>query len=243
MPIWRSTRMLTRFLDRASAWRRVIGPSNWPSEFCGAQPSAPSSAASLTSVAGITPFSSAAEYKNGLKLEPGWRQAWVTWLKGWRAKSKPPTNARTRPVRASSATKAACTSGHCVTAQAALELAAFALPLSPGAANPGLAGGCQTRRMSPRATRKSLPALGDRPGSATRRPSPVICRASPVASCSRSARGLAASTMATRSCSSSSWSFRAWTAARSISAWPSGVLDSGGRSAWSSGPRQGWRAS
>jgi hypothetical protein len=30
---------------------------------------------------------------NGLKLEPGWRHAWVTWLNLLRLKSKPPTSA------------------------------------------------------------------------------------------------------------------------------------------------------
>jgi hypothetical protein len=33
----------------------------------------------------------------GLKLEPGWRQAWVTWLNLLRLKSKPPTRARMAP--------------------------------------------------------------------------------------------------------------------------------------------------
>ena len=51
----------------------------------------------------------------GLKLEPGWRQALVTWLNWLCEKSKPPTSARTWPVAESSDTSAPCTSGHCVT--------------------------------------------------------------------------------------------------------------------------------
>ena len=58
--------MLTRFFDRTSACRSVIGPSNWPSLFCGAQPLGALKGASLTRVAGITPASSAAEYRKGL---------------------------------------------------------------------------------------------------------------------------------------------------------------------------------
>ena len=262
--------MLTRFLLRASASRNVSGPSKRPSEFCGAQPSALSSGASLMRVAGITPCSSAAEYKNGLKLDPGWRQAWVTWLNGWRVKSKPPTSARTRPLTGSSATNAACTSGHWVTAQRALSAAPVAPawlagPAGPGAAPTGSAAGlplaagtCHTRTMSPRSIARSAGARAASPAWATRKPSPVMRSASPLASCRRSSRGLAESTMATRNNSSSGWSRSASAAARSMSglaadAPPSAPLSvplrrptcarSAGKSSWSSGPRQGWRAS
>ena len=37
----------------------------------------------------------------GLKLEPGWRSACVTWLNLLRLKSKPPTSARIAPSRGS----------------------------------------------------------------------------------------------------------------------------------------------
>ena len=36
--------------------------------------------ASSSTLAGVKPFSSAAEYRNGLKPEPGRRRAWVTRL-------------------------------------------------------------------------------------------------------------------------------------------------------------------
>ncbi|MCY1364637.1 hypothetical protein D9M69_514500 [compost metagenome] len=54
---------------------------------------------------------------NGLKLEPGWRQACVTWLNLLRLKSKPPTIERISPSCGFSDTNAAATSGSCVTDQ------------------------------------------------------------------------------------------------------------------------------
>ena len=54
---------------------------------------------------------------NGLKLEPGWRSAWVTWLYWVRLKSKPPTSARTAPSRGSIETSEASTAGSCVICQ------------------------------------------------------------------------------------------------------------------------------
>ena len=56
----------------------------------------------------------------GLKLEPGWRQACVTWLNLFLLKSKPPTSAWMAPSRGSSATKAPSTSGSCVISQVSL---------------------------------------------------------------------------------------------------------------------------
>src|SRR5574340_315059 len=50
---------------------------------------------------------------NGLKLEPGCRQAWVTWLNLLRLKSKPPTSAVMAPFFGLIATSAASTSGSC----------------------------------------------------------------------------------------------------------------------------------
>ena len=78
-----ASRALTLFFERASASRTRKGPSKRPSEFCGRQPVGPApsgsaSSASRTNVAGVTPCSRAAEYRKGLKLEPGCRQACVT---------------------------------------------------------------------------------------------------------------------------------------------------------------------
>ncbi|MNT36272.1 hypothetical protein D3C72_1723450 [compost metagenome] len=46
-------------------------------------------------------------------MEPGWRMAWVTWLKLLRLKSKPPTSERIAPLAGSIATKAPSTVGIC----------------------------------------------------------------------------------------------------------------------------------
>src|SRR2546427_2915731 len=48
----------------------------------------------------------AAAYTNGLKVEPGWRIAWVARLYLESSKSRPPTMARTYPVLDSIATRA-----------------------------------------------------------------------------------------------------------------------------------------
>src|SRR2546428_12072808 len=48
----------------------------------------------------------AAAYTNGLKVEPGWRIAWVARLDLESAKSRPPTMARTYPLLVSIATRA-----------------------------------------------------------------------------------------------------------------------------------------
>ncbi|MCY1213051.1 hypothetical protein D9M72_248090 [compost metagenome] len=53
----------------------------------------------------------------GLKLEPGWRQACVTWLNLLRLKSKPPTIERISPSCGLIDTNAAATSGSWVTDQ------------------------------------------------------------------------------------------------------------------------------
>src|SRR5258706_50079 len=47
----------------------------------------------------------------GLKPEPGWRQAWVTWLYWLRLKSKPPTSERTAPSCGLAEIKAPSASG------------------------------------------------------------------------------------------------------------------------------------
>ena len=58
----------------------------------------------------------------GLKLEPGWRHAWVTWLNLLREKSKPPASARIAPVRGSAEASAPSTSGSWVISQRPLSL-------------------------------------------------------------------------------------------------------------------------
>ena len=80
-----------RLMSKASAWRIVIGPLPMPLLLPGLQPLAAVKGRSSMRVAGITRSSSAAEYSSGLMAEPGWRQLCVTWLNGWRTKSKPPT--------------------------------------------------------------------------------------------------------------------------------------------------------
>jgi hypothetical protein len=62
-------------------------------------------------VAGVIPLSSAAEYTNGLKLEPGWRSACVARLNDCSRASNPPWIAITCPVCGFSATKPPETSG------------------------------------------------------------------------------------------------------------------------------------
>ena len=54
---------------------------------------------------------------NGLKLEPGWRHACVTWLNLFWLKSKPPTSARIAPSCGTTETNAPSTCGICVIAQ------------------------------------------------------------------------------------------------------------------------------
>ena len=71
----------------------------------------------MTTVAGVKPFSNAAEYTNGLNDEPGWRSAWVARLKLLRKKSKPPFSATIAPSNGSIDTNAPCTSGICASRQ------------------------------------------------------------------------------------------------------------------------------
>ena len=64
----------------------------------------------------MKPFSSAAEYRNGLKPDPGWRCACVARLNlpDLASKlSKPPTSARMAPSSGLSATSAEAASGIC----------------------------------------------------------------------------------------------------------------------------------
>ncbi|MNM92584.1 hypothetical protein D3C81_1049220 [compost metagenome] len=103
-----SRRTETRLRDCTSASRRRIGPRKPPPSFCGCQVlprrSRNTTGASSTIEAGLKPLSNAAAYTNGLKLEPGWRRAWVARLNLLPAKLKPPTSARNAPVSASSET-------------------------------------------------------------------------------------------------------------------------------------------
>ncbi len=68
---------------------------------------------------------------NGLKLEPGWRQACVTWLNLLRLKSKPPTIARISPSSGFSEMNAAATSGSCATDHAPLSFCTTRM-IAPG---------------------------------------------------------------------------------------------------------------
>ena len=86
MPIARRMRIDTRLRECTSASRRRVGPPNCPPSFSGRQvcsmpPSLTTTGASRMTLAGVKPCSSAAEYRNGLNPEPGWRLAWVTRLK------------------------------------------------------------------------------------------------------------------------------------------------------------------
>ena len=97
---------------------------------------------------------------NGLKLEPGWRHACVTWLYLFLPKSKPPTSARMAPSRGSSATNAPSTSGNCVISHVFLSVFA-------------------TRINAPRRSLMLAGALSLKPDWAGLRPSPVITTDSP----------------------------------------------------------------
>ena len=85
MPIACSRRIDTRLRDFTSASRRRIGPAKSPLEFSGRQASSMlgssmTKGASRISDAVVKPLSSAAEYRKGLKPEPGWRLACVARL-------------------------------------------------------------------------------------------------------------------------------------------------------------------
>ena len=85
MPSWRTTRTVTRLRECTSASRSRVGPEKLFSLFSGRQIfswplSSYTIGASMTMVEGVKPFSSAAEYRNGLNPEPGWRRACVTRL-------------------------------------------------------------------------------------------------------------------------------------------------------------------
>src|SRR5690554_7512326 len=62
-------------------------------------------------VAGVRPFSRAARYRNGLKVEPGWRWAWVARLYLLWLKLYPPARASMAPVFAASEIRAPSTFG------------------------------------------------------------------------------------------------------------------------------------
>src|SRR5690606_40291826 len=70
----RSMRIDTRLRERTSASRRLVGPENWPLAFSGrhevsAFGSSITIGASRITEAGVKPFSSAAEYRNGRSEE------------------------------------------------------------------------------------------------------------------------------------------------------------------------------
>ena len=114
---------------------------------------------------------------NGLKLEPGWRQACVTWLNLFLLKSKPPTSALMDPSRGSMATNAPSTSGNWVISQVSL-------------------GVLVTLIMAPRRILMLGGALSDKPDCAGLSPSPVISNTSPPWRRARIIFGSAASTTA-----------------------------------------------
>ncbi|MPN49720.1 hypothetical protein SDC9_197342 [bioreactor metagenome] len=134
----------------------------------------------------------------GLKLEPGWRQAWVTWLNLFFSKSKPPISARMAPVCVDMATKAPSTSGSWVISQAPLEFL-MARITAPGRIL--ILGG----------------ALGLRPDSAGLRLSPVISKWVPSARAATILRGDASSTTAATTSPLSGWLARASSMASSSS--------------------------
>ena len=102
---------------------------------------------------------------NGLKLEPGWRQACVTRLNLLRLKSKPPTSARIEPSARFAATSAACTSGSCAISHS---------PCRLGDAHHRAAARCAARA-----------APGRQRGATNFRPSPLISIGSAVCTTTR----------------------------------------------------------
>ena len=114
---------------------------------------------------------------NGLKLDPGWRHACVTWLNLFFSKSNPPTKARMPPSRGSIATKAPSTSGSCVISQIFLGV----LVTRTKAPGRNLILGC---------------ALSDRPDCTGCKPSPVISSVSPLRRTARTFLGVASITTA-----------------------------------------------
>ena len=108
-------RTVGTFLDRTSASRSVISPSKRPSKFFGFQERRPprptSSGWSRTFWFSMRPEATAVAYTNGLNALPACRRADLTRSKRECTKSRPPTQARTSPVCASSATTAPCRYG------------------------------------------------------------------------------------------------------------------------------------
>ncbi len=209
--------MDTKFFDLVSAWRKVTGPSALPSLLPGFQLPMSLKGASFTKVSGITPFSRAAAYKNGLKLEPGCRQPCVAWLNWLRPKSKPPTKARKSPLRGSKATNAPSAWGHWVMCHC--------LPCST------------TRTTAPRLSLCAAGTLSVKPACAWRRPAPSMPNTSPEASTTVTFLLLISVTMAGRKSSSSSTSLKVWAMAGSS------FFQASGRVSRLSGPRHGWRIS
>src|SRR5690606_975621 len=85
-------------------------------------------------------------YRKGLKLDPGWRRAWVARLNLLAAKLKPPTSARRAPSSGSSETSADCACG--TWASSKRGGAGGAAPASASLA--GSASTSRTRTRSPR---------------------------------------------------------------------------------------------
>ncbi len=109
---------------------------------------------------------------NGLKLEPGWRHACVTWLNLFLLKSKPPTSARIAPSCGVSDTSAPSTCGSCVICQ---------LPFASAT----------TRTIEPGLMRCACVARGLNAAATKRSPSPLIVATVPSTNCAFTSFGVA----------------------------------------------------
>ena len=148
----------------------------------------------------------------GLKLEPGWRNACVTWLNLLRSKSKPPTSARRAPSLGRIATNVDSTCGICAICQA---------PLSSRI----------TRMTAPRRILVAAAALSPSERAANLSPSPVTETMSPSLRTALISVGEASSTIAALRVS---LSLRSWKArSRAFSSSPGSL----GRLTNDSGPR------
>jgi hypothetical protein len=150
--------MLTRFFDRASASRSVIGPSNWPSLFCGDQPLARAEGRVVHQRGGHHARLQRGRVQEGLEADPGWRQRLGGVVERLAAEVEA-AHQRPHPAAGgSSATRAACGLGPLCRCHGP------ALPSLPGAA-------CTTRTTEPGRIARSAGARGRGP-SAPRRPGP-----------------------------------------------------------------------
>ncbi len=80
-PTWPNSRTAATLLERAKASSSVIVSEYCPLAFFGRYEPVSNARLSIRS-SGPHPSSSAASQTNSLKVEPGWRRAWVTRLNG-----------------------------------------------------------------------------------------------------------------------------------------------------------------